>query len=310
MLTLFHRAVGQFVPLDEFRRVLDSPKASVAKELAELEKLGFEIEAHPHWGFRLLQTPDRLMADDLQARFQPQTIGHQILVFEETASTNDVVEHLALKDSTEGAVVFAETQTRGRGRHGRVWTSPRGKGLWFSVLLRPRFPPPRITIAASVAVVRAVRDWCGVECRIKWPNDVIVDGKKLAGILTEVRGATAVLGLGVNVNCQPTDFPTDLQTVATSLEILTGRRHDRPALAARLLKELDRYYLQAAQNFDALSEEWAGLSTTLGKQLVLTIGTRRIEGQAFALDGNGALILRRDNGQTERIVGADVTVER
>ncbi len=289
ILERLHRAGGDFAARD----------GETPAQLRELRQLGYVIEAHPMRGLRLVQSPDRLMAEDLQARLAPQALGREILVFEETSSTNDVVAQLAASGRGEGTVVFAETQTRGRGRHGRSWVSPKGKGLWFSVLLRPRFAMPRLTIAASVAVARVA----GERARIKWPNDVMWDGQKVAGILSEARGNVAILGVGLNVHAA--DWPPG----ATSLEQATGRPQDRVGLAVRLLAELDRCYQQAARQFDAISEEWADRCTTLGRQLVVTMGARRIEGQAYALDENGALILRKDNGQTERILGADVTVE-
>ncbi len=289
ILERLYRAEGDFVARTD----------ESAAQLGELQRLGYVVEHHPLRGLRLVQSPDRLMAEDLRARVTPRVIGREILVFEETGSTNDVAARLAAGGRAEGTVVFAEMQTRGRGRHGRAWVSPKGKGLWFSVLLRPRFAMPRLTIAASVAVARVV----GEPARIKWPNDVMWAGRKLAGILSEARGNTAMLGVGLNVHAA--DWPAG----ATCLEQAAGQRQDRIAVAARLLAELDRCYQQAAEEFDVIREEWAARCTTLGRQLVVTMGARRIEAQAYALDETGALILRKDNGQTERILGADVTVE-
>ena len=289
-LAVLYRSGGQFVRLD----------LSVA-ELAELQNLGYGVEAHPHFGYRLVNGPERLMADDLRARLRTTVIGREILVFEETTSTNDVVARLARSQTGEGMVVFAESQTKGRGRHGRVWESPRGRGLWFSVLLRPKFPLPRITVAASVAVARVT----GSESRIKWPNDVTLHGRKLAGILTETRQDAAILGIGLNVNCQDEDFPSDLRKLVTGVACA-----DRPGLAVSLLSELDGLYTQAADDFAAISAEWARLCTTLGKQIAVRMGARRIEGHAQALDEDGALLIRRDNGQTERVLGAELVLEQ
>ena len=294
-----------------------SAKAVVA-EIAELEKLGYAIESHPHFGYRLIGTPDRLTADDIKARLKTRLIGSEILVFEETASTNDVVEHLAKSGAREGLVVFAESQTRGRGRHGRAWASPRGKGLWFSVLLRPNLPiaaASRITVAASVAVAGALHQVCHVDVRIRWPNDVIVNGRKLAGILTELRTEAngiqlAILGIGIDVNCQREDYSGELANIATSLELETGQAHDRVALAAQVLSALDECYHTALTSFDSIVDEWAKLCTTLGKQIVVTMAKRRIEGFAQALDSDGALLVRKDNGQIERILGGDLVVEK
>jgi BirA family biotin operon repressor/biotin-[acetyl-CoA-carboxylase] ligase len=318
ILEVFYQSAGQFVSSAELQRVLKQPSGSITAEIADLEKLGYTIESHPHFGYRLLGTPDRLTADDIKARLKTRIIGSEILVFDETASTNDVVEHLAKSGARDGLVVFAESQTKGRGRHGRAWISPRGKGLWFSVLLRPALPPAaasRITVAASVAVARAVRQTSHVEARIKWPNDVIVNDKKLAGILTELRAEAdeiqlAILGIGIDVNCEAEDFPPDVAKIATSIQVETGHAQDRVALAARVLVELDECYHVALENFETVADEWADLCTTLGKQIVVRMAQRRIEGFAHALDGDGALLVRKDDGQIERILGGDLAVEK
>jgi len=318
ILEAFYQAAGQFVPADALARQLKRSASAITTEIADLEKLGYTIESHPHFGYRLLGTPDRLTADDIKARLKTKRIGSEILVFEETASTNDVVEHLAKSGAREGLVVFAESQTRGRGRHGRSWASPRGKGLWFSVLLRPSLPPSaasRITVAAGVAVARAIRETCRVDARIKWPNDVVVNGKKLAGILTELRAEAdeillAILGIGMDVNCERADLPPDVARLATSLKLETGKSQDRVALASRVLATLDECHDRAVNDFEAIADEWAHLCTTLGHHIVVKMGHRRVEGFAQALDADGALLVRCDSGQVERILGGDLTVER
>ena len=336
ILETFYRSSGQFVSAAQLAKLMLASTGKVAAEVAELEKLGYVIELHPHHGYRLLESPNRLMADDLEARLESfeavgrtRVIGSEILVFKETASTNDVCEQLGRSGGRDGLVVFAESQTKGRGRYGRAWVSPRGKGLWFSVLLRPNLPVsavPRITVAASVAVARAIRKTSGLDARIKWPNDVTVNGKKLAGILVETSarfnesskkiggtvppGQCVILGIGIDVNCAATDFPSEVAAVGTSLQLETGLAQNRPALATAVLQAVDECYVAAQNGFDALVAEWAQLCTTLGKQIVVTTSNRRIEGHAQALDSDGALLLRKDNGQIERILGGDVTVER
>jgi BirA family biotin operon repressor/biotin-[acetyl-CoA-carboxylase] ligase len=318
ILEAFYQAAGQFVRPDYLAELLKAPQPRITTEIAELQHLGYSIEAHPHFGYRLLGSPDRLTADDIRARIHTRIIGSEVLVFDQTASTNDVVAHMARSRANEGLVVFAESQTKGRGRHGRVWASPRGKGLWFSILLRPKLKPsatPRLTVMASVAVARAIRKTSGLAARIKWPNDLTINGKKVAGILSELHAEddevlAAILGVGININCGTEDFPSNVANIATSLQLETGMAQDRAALAAEVLQALDECYASAQMNFDVIVAEWARLSTTLGKQLIVTMGARRIDGHAQALDADGALLLRRDNGQIERILGADVAVER
>ena len=341
ILETFYRSSGQFVSAAQLAKSMRASTGKVAAEVAELEKLGYVIELHPHHGYRLLESPNRLMADDLEARLdcveavgRTRVIGSEILVFEETASTNDVCEQLARSSGRDGLAVFAESQVHGRGRRGRVWASPRGKGLWFSVLLRPEMPlssAPRITVAASVAVARVVREMSGLDARIKWPNDVTVQGKKLAGILVETSarfdesskeqpeaptsgvgvppGQCVILGIGIDVNCQQYDFPPEVAAIATSLRLATGKAQNRPAVAAATLHALDQWYRAALMEFDTVTAEWARLSTTLGKQISVTVGARRIDGCAQALDGDGALLVRKDNGQVERMLGGDLVQE-
>jgi BirA family biotin operon repressor/biotin-[acetyl-CoA-carboxylase] ligase len=325
ILEAFYQAAGQFVRPGYLAELLKATAPKVSAEIAELQKIGYDIESHPHLGYRLVGVPDRLTADDIKARLDsPRAaakwnrnknvapiIGSEILVFEETSSTNDVIARMARTHPGEGLAVFAESQSRGRGRHGRAWISPRGKGLWFSVLLRPKIKPAaatRITVLASVAIAYAIRQISGVEARIKWPNDVIINGKKVAGILTELQVETdeviaAIVGIGIDVNCLREEIPE----LATSLFIETGQPQDRTALAATVLSTLQNFYFAP---FETVIAEWARLCVTLGRQVVVTIGDRSIEGQAQALDGDGALLLRKDNGHIERIIGADATIEK
>src|SRR5262249_38382993 len=190
-----------------------------------------EIEASPHQGYRLLSCPDLLHAEDLIVRLgKTNCVGRDIRVFQETTSTNDVIEKLARDGVKEGVVVFAEAQTKGRGRLGRKWMSPSKKGLWFSVLLRPGLRPvaaTQLTIAAATALRRAIAAQTGLNPEIKWPNDILVNGRKVAGILTELsaeldRVKYVVLGIGVDVNLSAGDFPSDLRPLATSLKAELG----------------------------------------------------------------------------------------
>ena len=293
-------------------------RAAIWARIEEMRKLGYEIEATPHSGYRLLRVPDVLHGDDLVARLShPRIIGREVRVFKETTSTNDVVEKMAADGVAEGVVVIAESQTRGRGRLSRRWESSSGKGLWFSVLLRPAMAPQaatRITIAAAVSIVRAVWATTGVQAEIKWPNDVQIRGKKLAGILTELNAELdriryLVLGVGVNLNQAVKDFPPEVAKLATSLAIETGAPVDRGAVAARIMEELERDYARiCGGGFEALANEWAQHCSTLGKQVRIQIGDRLVQGRAESLDAEGALLVRSSYGNLERIVGGDVTV--
>ncbi len=294
-------------------------RAGVWAHIEELRALGYDIEASPHAGYRLCGAPDVLHADDLSARMgKTRVVGREIHVFNETTSTNDVAARLARGGAAEGAVVFAESQTKGRGRMGRAWISPAGKGLWFTVLLRPRIPPQettRLTVAAATALTRAVTLQTGLVPDIKWPNDLLIRGRKVAGILTELRAEVdqvqeVLLGIGMDVNLEAGDFPERLRRTATSLRIETGQKVNRAELAVAILRELDRDYQAVAEGqFERLAEQWEERCNTLGRQVAIRYGDRVIRGRAESLDEDGALLVRGAHGHLERIVGGDVTVE-
>lgn len=296
----------------------DTTPAVVTERVRELRQLGYEIESTPHLGLRLITSPDVLHADELLSRLAPgQVIGRDVRVFQETSSTNDVVEKLARDGVREGVVVLAETQSRGRGRLGRKWVSPAGMGLWFSVLLRPHLPlgaVTQLTIMAATAVARALRAETGLAPQIKWPNDILLHGRKVAGVLTELsaemdRVSHVVLGIGVDVNM--TEFPAELDGVATSLAREAGRRFNRAAIAAAIFAELDRDYACLGRgDFSALAEEWEQQCITLGQQVRIHIGSRTLTGRAESLDADGALLLRSEYGHLERIIGGDVVIEK
>jgi BirA family transcriptional regulator, biotin operon repressor / biotin---[acetyl-CoA-carboxylase] ligase len=320
ILTALHAAGEAGASGAELSQRLGVTRAAIWARIEDLRRLGYNIEASPHLGYRLLSAPDLLHAEDLLARLgKGHVIGRDVRVFQQTTSTSDIIHKLAEDGVTEGVVVFAETQTKGRGRLGRTWASPPGKGLWFSVLLRPALRPQQatqLTVAAATALVRAIEAQTGIKADIKWPNDLHVDGRKLAGILTEMsaeleRVHSLILGIGVNANLSATDFPPAVRSTATSLRLLAGAAVDRPALATRILQELDRDYARVRHGeFRALAEEWESCCTTIGQTVALDCGGRRLRGCAEALDEEGALLLRTEHGRLERIIGGDVTVEK
>jgi BirA family biotin operon repressor/biotin-[acetyl-CoA-carboxylase] ligase len=304
----------------ELSQKLGISRAAIWARIEELRALGYDIEASPHQGYRLLNAPDLLHAEDLGWRLEEnRIIGRDIRVFEQTTSTNDIIEKLARDGAKEGAVVFAETQTAGRGRLGRSWLSPARKGLWFSVLLRPKLSPSvatQLTVASAAAVRNAIESQTGLKPEIKWPNDILVSGKKVAGILTELsaeldRIKYILVGIGVDVNLNPSDFPHGLRHEATSLKIESGKTVARADLAAAILWQFDQQYARIlAGEFNAVADEWERHCTTLGQRLVIHLGERRVCGRAESLGEDGALLLRTDHGHLERIIGGDVRIER
>ena len=283
--------------------------AEVEAGLTRLQGSGFDIESKPGLGCRLLGSPDRIIADDLHSRLVDCSIAREILVFEETSSTNDVAASLGRQGHPGGLAIFAERQTAGRGRFGRRWVSAGHEGLWFSLLLRPEMPLAewtRLTTWAGVAVAAAV----GSAARIKWPNDVLVGGKKVAGILiessTDAMGKTfAVVGIGVNVN--QTEFPAELADRATSLRLQSGRVMDRAGLAVAILWELERRFAQLTTDFPAILAEMKLKSAVLGQWVQLHSGTEIFEGLAEDLDSDGNILIRLDCGELRKMNAGEIS---
>ncbi|HTB82049.1 MAG TPA: biotin--[acetyl-CoA-carboxylase] ligase [Candidatus Sulfotelmatobacter sp.] len=295
-------------------------RAAIWARIEELRKVGFVIEAGPHFGYRIVDEPDALLADDLLSRLgESKIIGRDIQVFQETNSTNDVAEKLARDGVPEGVVVFAEAQTKGRGRLGRKWMSPARKGLWFSVLLRPKLHPletTQLTVISATALRRAIKTICNLNAEIKWPNDILLGGKKAAGILTEMSAETdrvrhVIIGIGVDVNLDAGEFPAELKKIATSLKAATGEKISRAELAVEILRELDADYARIrAGKFSEVADEWESACVTIGKNVTVHVGDRQFRGRAESLDDDGALLVRTEHGHLERVIGGDVTLEK
>ena len=327
----------------ELAEKLRISRAAIWARIEELRRLGYDIEAGPHSGYRLIGVPDVLHADDLIARLavvgrdsvEPKfskvraretlapprrhIIGRDVRMFEQTTSTNDVIEKLARDGVKEGVVVFAESQTKGRGRLGRKWISPTHKGLWFSLLLRPDLRPQeatQLTVASATALRRAIHSETGLNPEIKWPNDILVHGKKVAGILTEMsaeldRVRHIILGIGVNINMNAGEFQPELRKFATSIKIESGRTISRADMATAILRELDGDYARICGGlFAEVADEWEAHCTTIGRDVTIRIGERRLRGRAESLSDEGALLLRTEHGHLESITGGDVTLEK
>ena len=320
ILKALRNGAGGSVSGVELSQKLGLSRAAIWARVSDLRSLGYQIEAQPHSGYKLLSAPDLLHADDLLARLGGvETIGRDIRVFQETTSTSDIVEKLARDGVDEGIAVFAESQTRGRGRLGRKWVSPSGKGLWFSILLRPRIrlqEATQLTVASGVALRRAIESETGLQATIKWPNDILVRGKKVGGILTELKAeldrvAYAMVGIGVDVNLNANDFPGDLKKTATSLKLESGAAIGRAELAVRILRELDSDYRRIREDaLEAVADEWEKHCATIGHQVQIRVGDRQIRGRAESLADDGSLLVRTEHGHLESIIGGDVTLEK
>jgi BirA family biotin operon repressor/biotin-[acetyl-CoA-carboxylase] ligase len=257
------RAAGDgFLPFAELTARAGWTEGEAERALARLRDAGYGIEIDPERAMRLTQTPERLIADDLLAALPERTVvGREIVVFEETNSTNDLAARAGEDGVAEGLVIFAETQRAGRGRLGRAWSSPPRQGLWFSILLRPTEPAtrwPELTFCAALAVAEAAEQETNIPARIKWPNDVLLGGRKTAGILLECHHRQSpgfvVMGIGINVRQQTEDFAPELRERAGSLSMAAGRLIERRTVAGETLRRLERIYADWPQSFDRIME--------------------------------------------------------
>jgi BirA family biotin operon repressor/biotin-[acetyl-CoA-carboxylase] ligase len=317
VLAFLAEAGDEFVSGEAISDKLGLSRAAVWKHVNALRAQGYRIDAVPARGYRLVEIPDRLGELELRPLLNTHDVGQVLHWFAEVGSTNDVAKQLAEGGAGHGETVVAECQTAGRGRRGRGWVSPPGRNVYLSVVLRPELPParaPELTLLGSVAVCQAIRQ-AGVPAAIKWPNDLLVGGRKVAGLLTEMAAELdqvqwVVLGVGVNVNAAAPDFPEELRSTATSLALERGEPLPRALFAAALLTALEEWLdRHAARGFAPVRDAWRAMSDTLGREVRVRTGEGDVEGVAEDVDEAGALLVRTP-GSVRRILAGDVELLR
>jgi BirA family biotin operon repressor/biotin-[acetyl-CoA-carboxylase] ligase len=317
VLAALRETPGRFVSGEELAGRLGLSRTAVWKQIRRLRQEGYGIEARARAGYRLVHAPDRLYPEELEPYLKGLRLAGRVLHFDRVGSTMDVARKLAETGAEEGTLVIAETQEAGRGRLGRAWASAHGLGLWFSLVLRPRLLPAQVaktTLLAAVAMAEAVQQVTGLGPGIKWPNDLYLGGRKVCGILTELKGQAdaveyLVLGVGVNVNQREEDFPPELRRQATSLLLVGGGRVERTALLASFLREFEARYRpwQEAGREDWL-EEWRRRNITLGRNVKITQLEESFFGRAVALDGDGSLVVEGEDGRRRVFRAGDVSL--
>ncbi|MDR2861562.1 MAG: biotin--[acetyl-CoA-carboxylase] ligase [Syntrophobacterales bacterium] len=291
-------------------------RSAVWKHMKALRKEGYEIESTSRRGYRLEHLPDRLFPAEIQMGLKSSCLGRgQIEYYEETDSTNNRARNLAQEGAPEGTLVLAEFQRQGRGRRGRIWRSPKGAGIYVSVILRPHVQPheaPQLTLLTAVAMAETLRETADLPFAIKWPNDIMVRGKKISGILTEMamemeRIDYVVVGVGLNVNMRQEDMSPDIRDIATSLAISTGKVFSRVQILRAFLEKLEFYYgLFQARQFERIRLRWKELSGLIGKKVRIDGLDRPFTGEVMDLDQDGFLLLKLKDGTIQRIVAGDV----
>ncbi|MDQ0875163.1 BirA family biotin operon repressor/biotin-[acetyl-CoA-carboxylase] ligase [Paenibacillus sp. V4I3] len=318
ILELFQESPEAYVSGEEISRRLNVSRTAIWKHIEELRAAGYEFEAAPRKGYRLLSKPNSWQVNELLSGLKTKVLGQKIHVYGEVESTQTIAHALVASGAPEGTIVLAEAQTAGRGRMGRTWHSPAGKGIWMSLVLTPRIPVffmPQLTLLSAVALCRSIQKVCQVDIGIKWPNDLLIKGKKVSGILLESSGEDerlkyVIAGIGISVNLKTEDYPEELRNIATSLAIESGADIPRESLVQAFLLEFeDLYALYMEKGFAPIRLLWEALSVTLKRPIRTHTPAGVIEGVADSLDDSGALTVITQAGEKIKIYSGDIELK-
>lgn len=291
-------------------------RTAVWKVMKQLKEQGYVIEAVQNKGYKLKENPDVLTLSELKSRIHNKWAGNTVYFYEETGSTNIDAKRLAEEGAPHGTVAVADKQNAGRGRRGRVWQSPAGKDIYFTLLLRPDFIPDKassLTLVMALSVAQAVEAFCGLTTGIKWPNDIVVNGKKVCGILTEMNVEPGyiqyvVIGAGINVNLA--QFPEEITGTATSLFLESGIQWPRAELLQNVLKRFENNYeiFLQTQDLTGIRAEYVKHLVNVDKQVRVLDPAGEFEGIARGIDSSGELLVEKEDGEIARIYAGEVSV--
>ncbi|MHC2994543.1 MAG: biotin--[acetyl-CoA-carboxylase] ligase [Candidatus Atribacteria bacterium] len=307
----------EYISGEVLAKKLGVSRVAIWKQIQRLKNMGYKIIADQNSGYCLVSRPDLLLPQEIQSGLSTNYIGQKIYYFTELESTNIMAkEKVSHKEEeiNEGTVIIAERQSAGKGRLGRKWFSPTG-GIWLSIILYPQLSPsyiPRITLMTAVAVVKAIERCAQIKGQIKWPNDILINEKKVCGILTEMSVELdlinwVVVGIGINVDIKKQEFPEDIREKTTSLKEALRKEISRVRLVQIFLKEFERYYeLLKKREISLILKEWKSYSHTLGKKIKINIGENIVTGEAIDVNEKGELILKKKGGELIEIISGTI----
>ncbi len=314
ILCLLKEAEG-YISGEYMSQMLGVSRTAIWKTIKNIKLEGYVIESVTKKGYRLIKSPDTITPEEIQYHLATKTIGSKLMFFESVGSTNEEIKKLALQGENEGLVVIANQQVKGKGRRGRHWVSEPNTGIWLSLLLRPPINPnhaSRITLVAGLAVCRAIRESTGQEVYIKWPNDIILNGKKICGILTEMSSELdyinyVVVGIGINVNIKT--FPEEISNIATSLCIESKRLYKRADIVKGLLQHFEELYESYLETLDLslFIDDYNQYCINVGREVKVINSEQTLVGQALNVTDTGELVIET-NGQKEIIHAGEVSV--
>lgn len=315
LLDAFTNAGQEYLSGQKLADLLGCSRTAIWKHIEDLRKDGFVLEAVKNKGYRIIRTPENITADEIRLGLRTSFIGKSIHYEESVGSTQKIAHELSYHDAEEGTVIIAEEQITGRGRMGREWHSPKYTGIWMSLILRPKISPakaPQLTLLTAVAAVQAIQAVTGLEPQIKWPNDILLNGKKITGILTEMQAEadrinSIIIGIGMNVNQSKKDFPEELQSIASSL-LIEGKEHvSRASLVREFFMQFEKLYLlYLDKGFSPIKYLWESYAISIGKTVIARTLNGVIEGKALGITEDGVLKLEDSTGELHLIYSADI----
>ncbi|QHZ47402.1 bifunctional biotin--[acetyl-CoA-carboxylase] synthetase/biotin operon repressor [Bacillus sp. NSP9.1] len=316
LIQLFTEADGEFISGQKISEELGCSRTAVWKHIEDLRKSGYELEAVRKLGYKMKKKPDKISENEIRLGLKTEKMGQTIYFQDVVASTQKIAHELANNGAAEGTIVVADKQTEGRGRMARGWHSPKGNGVWMSIILRPEIPvqkTPQLTLLAAVALVQAIEEATGISAEIKWPNDILIGGKKAVGILTELQAEadqvhSVIVGTGINVNQLRDDFPEELQETATSLRLSGGKKVDRAALIQTILLTFEKRYRDyLTHGFQPIKLLWESYALSLHRELTARTLNGTFHGKALGIDDEGVLLLETSEG-IQKIYSADIEI--
>lgn len=315
ILDYFRKADGNFVSGQQISKDLHVSRTAIWKHINVLKERGYIFESSTRKGYRLIYAPNLLTPLEIDSALHTETFGRHVVYLESTQSTNEEAKKIAREGAEEGTIVVAEEQITGHGRLARGFYTPFAKGIWFSLILRPKFFPmeaSKCTLLAAVGVCRGIRRMGLADAGIKWPNDILVHGKKLVGILTLMSASMEkidyiIMGIGINTGIKKNEFPEDFREGATSF-LNEGINVSRKDLLAAILGELEKEYSIAQdEGFDKVLDDWRALSVTLGQEVRVIFGDDSYTGKAVDIDRDGCLLVNTGS-EVKRVIAGDVSI--
>lgn len=312
----FLRSSQSYVSGQQLSEALGVSRTAVWKYIRQLEEEGYRIEAVRNRGYRLAEEADVITGPELASMLRTQWLGKRIEYFPETDSTNIQARRLAEEGAPSGTLAVADCQKAGKGRRGRSWVSPPGTGIWMSLVLRPDILPASasmVTLVAGMAAAKGIRAVTGLDAGIKWPNDVVVRGRKVCGILTEMSTEEesirhVVVGMGINVNTE--EFPEELLETATSLKLESGAQVKRSPVIAAVAEAFEDYYSRFLKTCDMglLKEEYNEILVNRGRMVRVLEPGNEYQGKALGIGSDGSLLVEREDGKVGTVISGEVSV--